>query len=330
MAILNEGANNCKDAMEVKAMEMKTQDEVTIKKYLLGQTSAKEQAEFELWLMSDEDAYERIVAAEDDLIDDSLLGKLKGEELDRFNTYFLAAPERRQKLEFSRSLLRHVREAQPKPRPQTAPSPVSVPFWSAVMEFFQYRPTFSYAASALILLITAGGIFSSIRMVDLKRKVDAANQQREALQSQLTDIRSENEGLKAELQAVENSKPPASLLSPLAQVAAVYLEPGASTRSASEPPVTIETNDEIQIVPFRLALPPDDGYDRYRVALLDNARNELWTSKELASHKIGNAKELILIVPFTKLRSGDFSLSLTGVSASQTPEPITFFFRVRR
>src|SRR5215475_6993365 len=89
-------------------MGLKTKDEKTLRKYLLGEVSAEEQEEIDLWLMSNEEAYDLIEAAEDDLIDESLAGGLESDELDRFNNHFLAAAERRRKLQFSRSLQRFI------------------------------------------------------------------------------------------------------------------------------------------------------------------------------------------------------------------------------
>ena len=74
--------------------DLPTKDEAVLRKYLLGNMSPEEQEEIELWLMSNEDAYCLLEAAEDDLIDDLLSGRLAVRDLDRFQTYFLVALER--------------------------------------------------------------------------------------------------------------------------------------------------------------------------------------------------------------------------------------------
>ncbi len=44
-----------------------------------------------------------IAAAEDDVVDDYLAGRLTAEEVKQFEAYFLAAPARQRKLEFHRN-----------------------------------------------------------------------------------------------------------------------------------------------------------------------------------------------------------------------------------
>src|SRR5262249_40220070 len=85
---------------------MKVQNDAALRRYLLGMTSSEESEAVELWLMSDEDAYDLLEAAEDDLIDDALSGQLSRADRNLFENHFLAAPERQRKYQFSRSLKR--------------------------------------------------------------------------------------------------------------------------------------------------------------------------------------------------------------------------------
>jgi hypothetical protein len=89
-------------------MQAETIDEKTLRRYLLGDVSPEEREVLELWLMSEDDAYDLLVAAEDDLIDDSLRSKLNRAELKRFNAHFLVADERQRKLDFGRTFNRYV------------------------------------------------------------------------------------------------------------------------------------------------------------------------------------------------------------------------------
>src|SRR5690242_8835376 len=81
-------------------------DEKALRRYLLGTASDAEQEVIDLWLLSEQDAYELLTAAEDDLIDDSLAGRLTRDDLQRFHDHFLMAPERQRKLQFSRAFQR--------------------------------------------------------------------------------------------------------------------------------------------------------------------------------------------------------------------------------
>src|SRR6187455_3128983 len=130
-------------------MILKEQD-WTLRKYLLGELSETEQETVELWLMSGEESYDVLAAAEDDLIDEFIGGKLSPRELDRFNNHFLVAPERKRKVQFGQALHRYVGE-----NSVVAPR-VSIPPFS-FRDLLRYRPVFAYASCALMVLILGLG-----------------------------------------------------------------------------------------------------------------------------------------------------------------------------
>src|ERR1051326_3970847 len=112
---------------------LKTKDHQTLRKYLLGDMPVEEQEALELWLMSEEEAYDLVVAAEDDLIDDSLNGRLNEDEWKRFNELFLAAPERQRKLQFGRSFQRFIRAKTTSVSVKArSPAEGKVPVWSTI------------------------------------------------------------------------------------------------------------------------------------------------------------------------------------------------------
>jgi len=309
-------------------VESKTKDENTLRKYLLGEMSAEQQEELELWLMSDEEAYDLLVAAEDDLVDDSLAGKLTREESSRFNSHFLAAPERRRKLQFGRSFDRFVSSR------QTARKPSS--FWVALGALLDSRPAVRYAVPALVLLIALGGVWSVSKIVTLQKQLNSATsqlaeagRQRDELRQQLDESRSLGERMRGQVQALEetitavkSSRAPETLL-------AFNLIPGISRSSTQIPNLAIPAN--ARLVQFSLTL-LDDNYPSYRAALIDANGQELWTRDRLTATATREGKAVVLTVPAELLSNGDYSFRLSGVSDSQTPESIgSFYFRsVRR
>src|SRR5262245_18274857 len=106
-------------------MSLETMDDKTVRRYLLGDVSSSDENQVDHWLMSDPEGYDLLVAAEDDLIDDFLSGRLAARDLDLFNNYFLTTDERQRKLEFGRSLRRYVH----KPAPLPLPIPEAGSFW---------------------------------------------------------------------------------------------------------------------------------------------------------------------------------------------------------
>src|SRR5262249_3099172 len=310
-------------------MKLETSDGKTLRKYLLGDMSPRQQEELELWLMSNDEAYDLLTAAEDDLIDESLRGKLSAYDLDRFQNYFLAAPERRRKLEFGRSFHKYVKGAPP----GLSPNPVSR--WEAIAAFFRHRPAIIYGFSALMILLMVGGIWSAFRVVQLQRQVQLLTAQlagvgseRDAFKSQLDENRSASEKLQTELQMLErtiadlkSSPAPESLL-------ALNLLPGLSRSSSDIPKVVITPRN--RLVQFSLAL-LDNNYDRYRVVLFDVRDQALRNWDGLSSTAKGANKAVVVTFPSELLSSGEYSLNLSGITGSQPPESISsFHFRVLR
>src|SRR5262249_53839386 len=178
--------------------------ENTLRRYLLGDVSPAEQEQVDLWLMSNDDAYDVLTAAEDDLIEESLNGKLESADLERFNKYFLAAPERQRKLAFDRSLRRYVHENRPVSQP--------VHFGSLLALFFRMRPVLAYGCAALIVLTLIGGIWSTFTMMQLQQELRSASDQlasisseRENFRRQLEESRSAGQGLQTQVDLLERT-----------------------------------------------------------------------------------------------------------------------------
>jgi CHAT domain-containing protein/tetratricopeptide (TPR) repeat protein len=89
-------------------MNQTINEEEAIKQYLLGRLSEEEQTPLEERLLTHDDFFERLKLAEDELIEEYLAGTLPGGDRERFDSHFMAAPERKQKLRFSMALRKYV------------------------------------------------------------------------------------------------------------------------------------------------------------------------------------------------------------------------------
>jgi Tetratricopeptide repeat. len=86
-------------------------DEKTIRQYLLGEMAEAEMVPFEERLMTEDLLFEMLLVVEDELIDERAEGALSAEEQARFDAYFLATPQRRERLLLAQGL--HDYAAQP-------------------------------------------------------------------------------------------------------------------------------------------------------------------------------------------------------------------------
>ena len=78
--------------------------EDSIRKFLLGDLSDKEQVEIEDRAFSDRQFLGQVLAVEQDLIDEYVRGEIPADRLQRFQSHFLASPERRKKVTFAKAL----------------------------------------------------------------------------------------------------------------------------------------------------------------------------------------------------------------------------------
>jgi hypothetical protein len=75
-------------------------------RYLLGHLSLEEEERLEIEYLGDGDAFVRVQAAEDDLIDDYANGRLSADDESRFRERFLVRPEMAERVAFARALAR--------------------------------------------------------------------------------------------------------------------------------------------------------------------------------------------------------------------------------
>jgi hypothetical protein len=141
-----------------------TQPYQQIREYLLGKSSSEDSALVEEQLLADEEFYQQLLVVEDELVDQYLAGLLPDPEKGPFENYFLAAPERREKLRFTRNLKRYVSRAEADRAPvadytkvvsarnvsPALPPPKRFSFWP--------NPILSYslAAAAVVIVALAG------------------------------------------------------------------------------------------------------------------------------------------------------------------------------
>lgn len=121
---------------------MDSLDDITIRKYLLGQAGEFEQQSIEDALLTDEDARRQVSVVEDELIEEYLADELSAEERSHFESHFLAPETRRRDLRFSQALHRYIKEHPEAAKLEAAPARKG---WSLLW------PRFAVAAAVLIV-----------------------------------------------------------------------------------------------------------------------------------------------------------------------------------
>src|ERR1051326_3608634 len=155
-------------------------DEVTIRKYLLGQLSAEDREEFERRYFSDEQLFEELQAAEDELIDDFLSDNLSQTDVDMFHKNFLVGRKRAQQLRVGKAWRNYaVAHAGEKP-PKRASN-----WWQL---FLQYGARAGAAAGLAALAVIGALQFIPSEVSKGLYALNAAYKQERPLQSRITDL----------------------------------------------------------------------------------------------------------------------------------------------
>ncbi|HVF67065.1 MAG TPA: hypothetical protein VM914_05355 [Pyrinomonadaceae bacterium] len=89
-------------------MKHALEEDLLLKRFLLGEASDVERGEVEERLFTDPEYFRQFRAAEDELTDEYLYGDLDADERGRFETYFLTTPERRESLRVAKALKQYI------------------------------------------------------------------------------------------------------------------------------------------------------------------------------------------------------------------------------
>jgi hypothetical protein len=185
-------------------------DEILIRRYLLGEMTGQEREQIEQRLMTDSQYFHHFLRAEEDLIDEYVKGGLIEDEREQFETHFLSAPERRDRLEFAKSLNKYIAKTETPESAGVANAGGEAARSRGVIFWLRQNP--GRAATALLAVamsvLLAGTITLLIENARLKdqmlgRQADL-RQVEEGLQRQLGEQLERNEGLARQLEQSQN------------------------------------------------------------------------------------------------------------------------------
>src|SRR5437879_6594009 len=111
--------------------------------YLLGELPEAEQIKLEEEFFADEEKYQLLQAAQNDLLDAYARGRLTPAERERFERSFLASPWQRERVDLANALTSYVDRAQlEKPRALSQAVAQQPSWWQALKDFFSPPTSF--------------------------------------------------------------------------------------------------------------------------------------------------------------------------------------------
>ena len=319
----------------------KVEADARLTRYLLGAVSQTERENIEAEYLTDEDVFEQMLIAEDDLVDAYAHGELSDEERRQFEKNFLTSTRGRDRIHFSQALVGAVADARPvTERVKTSPSPS---FFAALWAGLTTRVRVAGVAFA-VLLVTA---FSWLLVEHLRMRAELQGLRAE--QVRLTEM-------SKELQRVADAERARSA-ELAAQVA--HREPERGPEPVPNEPRRIDQRPPEDTIAFnispgsvrgsggtRLAVPRSARsirltlsferpslHQEYRAAIETAEGNSVWRNDSFGFRSNVTALERVSLpaIPVSALPPGDYVLFLSGKQADGSFAPVAnYSFRISR
>lgn len=292
-----------------------TSEDLRMRQFLLGELGEHEREQLEQLVLTEDDTRDKLLMAEDDLIEEYLEGALPGKEQERFLRQFLSIPHQRNKLRIAKSLRRFARdeaniETVPikpfvrneaeidtvpiKPRVVSEAEIDTVPItpWRKLpvpSHFWSFRSLLVYAPFAAVIIVAIA--VGSIWYAKYRDGVERENQ-RLAIELEL-----------AQLNAAE----------PAEQVSTLTVPP-FSPRSVI---AGSSSNLKGSTLELRL-LPGPQPTERYNAVLHKVGSTDKYSVSNLRLHDQLNDKAVHLRIPTRLLTPGVYTVQLNGLATDGT------------
>jgi len=242
--------------------------------YLLRLLPDDQAEQVELATLSDDQVAERLKAVEHDLVDGYIRDTLDAVTRDRFESYYLSSPIRRERVRFAAEFLRAIDGAAA--NGQAAADGAAVPL--------QVKRGWRLLAAAAVVVLASGTLL--LLLTDRPRIGEPA----------------------AVAPPAQSEASPASPSSSPSSIALVLLP---QTRAVSEPP-TLHVAAGVSRVRFELRLDSDD-YAGYQAGLRDPRTNAtVWRSTWMTLPARAGGSAVEVDVPAGLLKPQHYSLDVTG------------------
>ena len=255
--------------------------EAGFRAFLLGKLDDEQRELIEDLFLTDAQVRERVLAAEQDLIEDYLEDNLTGADRDRFLSRYAQTPAQQRELRITKSIKDWaVREA--------AISRGVTPKSSNLSGFRAWlRPAFVVPVTAAIVIAVVVGLWLNGRMQQRNRHL--------AVEQELARLNS-----------------PSSLREDPGQMASLDLSPVTVRSGQSQ--AEFEQSGDINLLELRLAWIQRERYSTYRAVV--RRGDETLHLPELQAQGEGNTIRIRL--PTSMLSSGRYEIELTGINPDGT------------
>jgi len=321
-------------------MKYPLEEELLLKRFLLGDLSPSEQSEIEERLFADPQYFSQFRAAEDELIDEYLYGDLEGSERERFEKHFATTPERRESLRVAKALQQYIVKNPSAATEFADEAPAPRPAKRTILDILGLSGnTLRFAMAAVVLLIVAVGVWLVVRTAQNGQgpplRAESANVQPSPAQiaqgnqnqnNQNTSVQppQENRNAGRDVNA-KNSRPQqptarySFLIMPLAQV--------RGEGAVNE----VKLAADAGLVNLKVPLVDEGSYEHYQVELQTASDKKVKSWNNIKPTGDASGQIISVDIPAISLREQKYHLALSGVTSSGELRGIrTYHFQVKK
>lgn len=306
----------------------------TMRQYLLGVLPEPEQDTLENEFLNDDDRFEQMVAAENELVDGYIRNQLTAQERQRFEQHYLAHPDRRERVRFAQTLLTKIdrqsefvaesaAEFVVEPIAASRDAAGKTSWWQKLSDFFQagnWQLNWAASMALLLLAVTAGVLYLRTRPNPISRNV--ATRETPVPPTPSPSVSP----------AVQPSVLPSPIVpeKPGSVFATLALTVGGLRGEGNGQAARLALSPDVDFVRLQLRLRRLD-YSSYRVSLSPIGGAEIWRNQGIESKASASYESLNLTVPASRLSAGDYLLTIRGMTKEGDIEEVgKSSFRVAR
>lgn len=317
-----------------------------MRQYFLGALSEAEQEALEAQYLTNDDAFEDMVRVEHQLVDSYVQGRLTPDERACFEQYYMAHPDRRERVQFAAALqkkIQHERNAIAEGTHSSEPDSM----WQKVLAFLRGEHlglVGAFVAAMVLLAIGLSYYFRPRQGID-PNIAQASPQPTLVTPSPVppsvspgsspspkgfpikgTGTKKPSESPTPSLPQDQSHTPVIAQPSPLETIATLSLTLGISAQESPK----LELAQRIKQVRLQLNL-DRQTYDGYQATVRGLDGKEILTRQAAQLRPINNGVSLTFLLPASLFTTGTYSLLLSGVNdKGVVSEVTTAFFKIEK
>ena len=263
------------------------------RQFLLGEVSDEERERIERLFLAEAETRNRILIAEEDLIEDYLENSLTASDRESFQTQYGQTPGQRRKLRIARSIKDYAAKGAAVPQPSPA-----ISRWRSVLSTLgpgNLKVFIPVAATLSVALVIA-----VIGLLELNKRGEQENIRRMGIEREIAEL----------------NKPSNSLANPN-EVLAMVLAP-VSVRSA-RPGSEVTPRADTKVIELELLWIQNERYPSYRALLKRVDGPEQFTISDLRLESKNGGSIIRLKIPARILARGAYTVRLSAVTADDRP-----------